>query len=216
MQVQELRELDAEELSGRLKGARRELFELRFKLAVGQLDNPHQIKTVRREIARMLTIVHERLLDEEVDEAYAGAEPVATLPVAEVTAETTEEAEAATPVEATAEAEVDDDTPEEVEAPATEDAEVEGAEGDQAEADEAEAEADEADEDGEDVPEVEGAEAQVEADSDAEEKDRAEPGERQRAVADESIVSPRGELGGAPPSVGAPPRVGDAKDGEAE
>ena len=40
MQVQELRELDAEELSGRLKGARRELYELRFKLAVGQLDNP--------------------------------------------------------------------------------------------------------------------------------------------------------------------------------
>lgn len=102
MQVQELRELDAEELSGRLKGARRELFELRFKLAVGQLDNPQQIKTVRREIARILTIVHERLLDEQVSEAYADVEPVATLPVEE----------------APAEAEDQEDTPEEVEAPA--------------------------------------------------------------------------------------------------
>ncbi|MGH7911328.1 MAG: 50S ribosomal protein L29, partial [Candidatus Dormibacteraceae bacterium] len=169
MQVQELRELDAEELSGRLKGARRELFELRFKLAVGQLDNPHQIKTVRREIARMLTIVHERLLDEEVDEAYAEAEPVATLPVVEVAAETTEAAEEATPVEATAAAEVDDDTPEEVEASAPAEAEAQLAEDGEAEADQ------------------------------AEENDRAEPGERQRAVADESVVSPGGELGGAPP-----------------
>lgn len=102
MQVQELRELDAEELSGRLKGARRELFELRFKLAVGQLDNPQQIKTVRREIARILTIVHERLLDEQVNEAYADAEPVATLPVQEAPAEAPEQ----------------EDTPEDVEAPA--------------------------------------------------------------------------------------------------
>lgn len=107
MQVQELRELDAEELSGRLKGARRELFELRFKLAVGQLDNPQQIKTVRREIARILTIVHERLLDEQVNEAYADAEPVATLPVEEAPVE-----------EAPTEAENQEDTPEEVEAPA--------------------------------------------------------------------------------------------------
>ncbi len=107
MQVQELRELDAEELSGRLKGARRELFELRFKLAVGQLDNPQQIKIVRHEIARILTIVHERLLDQQVDEAYADAEPVATLPVVEAPAE-----------EAASEPEAQADTPDEVEAPA--------------------------------------------------------------------------------------------------
>lgn len=123
MQVQELRELDAEELSGRLKGARRELFELRFKLAVGQLDNPQQIKTVRREIARILTIVHERLLDEEVNEIYAGVEPVATLPPVE---------------EAPAEAEDQEDTPEEVEAPADAEDESETGVEDEAEAEDEE------------------------------------------------------------------------------
>ena len=76
MKAEELRELDPEELSGRLKGARRELFELRFKLAVGQLDNPRQIRKVRGEIARILTVVHERRLDEEVQQVYAGAEAI--------------------------------------------------------------------------------------------------------------------------------------------
>ena len=126
MQVQELRELDAEELSGRLKGARRELFELRFKLAVGQLDNPQQIKTVRREIARILTIVHERLLDEEVNEVYANVEPVATLPVEEA------------PAEAPAEAEDQEDTPDEVEAPAEAEDESETEVEDEAEAEDEE------------------------------------------------------------------------------
>jgi large subunit ribosomal protein L29 len=76
VKAEELRELDPEELSGRLKGARRELFELRFKLAVGQLDNPRQIRRVRGEIARILTVVHERRLDEEVQQVYAGAEAI--------------------------------------------------------------------------------------------------------------------------------------------
>jgi large subunit ribosomal protein L29 len=72
--AEELRELDAEELSGRLKGARRELFELRFKMAVGQLENPQHIRRVRKDIARILTVVHERLLDAEVQAAYGSAE----------------------------------------------------------------------------------------------------------------------------------------------
>lgn len=76
MKVEELRELDAEELSGRLKGARRELYELRFKMAVGQLDNPRQIGVVRKDIARILTIVHERRLDDEVAQAYGSAQPI--------------------------------------------------------------------------------------------------------------------------------------------
>jgi large subunit ribosomal protein L29 len=137
MQVQELRELDAEELSGRLKGARRELFELRFKLAVGQLDNPQQIKVVRREIARILTIVHERLLDEQVDEVYAGVAPVATLPVPE-----------APPAAAEAQA----DTPDEVEAPAEDEDESETEvedESDDGESDDGEYEEEEDDDDAE-------------------------------------------------------------------
>lgn len=133
MQVEELRELDAEELSGRLKGARRELFELRFKLAVGQLDNPQQIKTVRREIARILTIVHERLLDEQVNEAYAQVEPVATLPVEEAPAEVEDQADTPEGVE---ESESGDE--------AGDDLEEAGDEGDEPEED------DEDDEDGED------------------------------------------------------------------
>jgi large subunit ribosomal protein L29 len=63
MKTEELRELDAEELGGRLKGARRELYELRFKLAVGQLDNHREIRKARKEIARILTVVHQRRLE---------------------------------------------------------------------------------------------------------------------------------------------------------
>jgi large subunit ribosomal protein L29 len=97
VKAEELRELDPEELSGRLKGARRELFELRFKLAVGQLDNPRQIRKVRGEIARILTVVHERRLDEEVQQVYAGAEaimPPAPEAPPEADSETPEEVEA--------------------------------------------------------------------------------------------------------------------------
>jgi large subunit ribosomal protein L29 len=63
MKTEELRELDAEELGGRLKGARRELYELRFKLAVGQQDNHREIRKARKEIARILTVVHQRRLE---------------------------------------------------------------------------------------------------------------------------------------------------------
>src|SRR2546428_10259067 len=78
MKVDELRTLDADELEGKLKAARRELYELRFKLAVGQLDNPRQIRQVRKDIAQILTIVHQRRWEgwEEVEteaEADVGA-----------------------------------------------------------------------------------------------------------------------------------------------
>ncbi len=148
MQVQELRELDAEELSGRLKGARRELFELRFKLAVGQLDNPQQIKVVRREIARILTIVHERLLDEQVDEAYAAVAPVATLPVPEAPADevpAVAEAQADTPDGVETPADVEDGSETEIEDEADADADADDAE-------EEEEEEDAAGEDGEEPP----------------------------------------------------------------
>jgi large subunit ribosomal protein L29 len=52
----ELRELDEEELLGRLVDSRKELFNLRFQLATGRLDNISRITVVRREIARLLTI----------------------------------------------------------------------------------------------------------------------------------------------------------------
>src|SRR4030081_2461716 len=79
MKAEELRALDAEELGGRLKGARRELYELRFKLAVGQQDNHGEIRKARKEIAQILTVVHQRRLGavEGEPEEQARAEPVA-------------------------------------------------------------------------------------------------------------------------------------------
>jgi large subunit ribosomal protein L29 len=52
--------LDGDELTARLGDSRRELFNLRFQLATGQLDNPSRIGQVRREVARMLTVLRAR------------------------------------------------------------------------------------------------------------------------------------------------------------
>ena len=52
--------LDGDELTARLGDSRRELFNLRFQLATGQLDNPARIGQVRREVARMLTVLRTR------------------------------------------------------------------------------------------------------------------------------------------------------------
>jgi large subunit ribosomal protein L29 len=56
----ELRELDSDELAERLAGARKELFNLRFQLATGRLDNISRIGIVRKEIARIITLEAER------------------------------------------------------------------------------------------------------------------------------------------------------------
>jgi len=58
----ELRALDAEDLESKLKDAKVELFNLRFQNATGQLDNSARLKTVRREIARIYTVIREREL----------------------------------------------------------------------------------------------------------------------------------------------------------
>ena len=60
MRVDELRVLEADELGVRMRTARRELYELRFKHAVGQLENSSQIKKVRHDIARIMTVLRER------------------------------------------------------------------------------------------------------------------------------------------------------------
>jgi large subunit ribosomal protein L29 len=79
VKVAELRVLHEEELDGRLKAARRELYELRFKDAVGQLENKSQIANVRHDIARILTVLNERVLGiSGIEEAPAvGEAPVA-------------------------------------------------------------------------------------------------------------------------------------------
>ena len=74
--VLELRELDDEELENRLAEYRRELLNLRFQLATGQLDNNARIPQVRRDVARVLTVLRERDIDVvEADLAAAERAP---------------------------------------------------------------------------------------------------------------------------------------------
>jgi large subunit ribosomal protein L29 len=58
----ELRELTSEELVLRLKESKEELFNLRFQMATGQLDNNRRLRTVRSDIARIYTVMREREL----------------------------------------------------------------------------------------------------------------------------------------------------------
>jgi len=60
LKARQLRELSDEELSLRLRDTRKELFNLRFQHATGQLDNPHKLALTRREIARLLTLQQAR------------------------------------------------------------------------------------------------------------------------------------------------------------
>ncbi|QUH05187.1 50S ribosomal protein L29 [Saccharopolyspora erythraea] len=58
----ELRELADEELVQKLKESKEELFNLRFQMATGQLENNRRLRVVRRDIARIYTIMREREL----------------------------------------------------------------------------------------------------------------------------------------------------------
>ena len=60
MKVAEVRELGVEELERRVAETRRELFNLRFQHATGQLENTGQLKEVRRNIARLLTVLTQK------------------------------------------------------------------------------------------------------------------------------------------------------------
>lgn len=66
--VRELRDLGDTDLVERLDSSKEELFNLRFQLATGQLDNPMRIGEVRHEIARILTILRERELEQQAQE----------------------------------------------------------------------------------------------------------------------------------------------------
>jgi large subunit ribosomal protein L29 len=70
----ELRDQTDEQLLDRAESAKEELFNLRFQLATGQLDNPSRIKKVRHEIARIATVMREREIEMELDAALAVAE----------------------------------------------------------------------------------------------------------------------------------------------
>ena len=60
MRARQLRDLTDDELGEKLAETRQELFNLRFQSATGALDNPARLRLAKREIARLLTIRHER------------------------------------------------------------------------------------------------------------------------------------------------------------
>jgi large subunit ribosomal protein L29 len=59
-QTTELRDMSDTELLEHIKTARRELFGLRFQHATGELDNTASLRAAKKEIARVLTVAHER------------------------------------------------------------------------------------------------------------------------------------------------------------
>ena len=73
-EADKLRDTSEDELDTKLAEAKEELFNLRFQLVTGQLDNPMQIKVVRKQVARILTLMRERELEELEAQATAGAE----------------------------------------------------------------------------------------------------------------------------------------------
>lgn len=66
MQAYEIRQLSTEEIQQRLEDAREELFNLRLQWNSGQLRDNNRLTQVKRDMARMLTILHERELEGEM------------------------------------------------------------------------------------------------------------------------------------------------------
>lgn len=73
MRASELRELSTEELRAKEEELRRELFNLRFQLASQQIESPMGIRAVRKDIARVVTIIRERELEGQRDRAVRGS-----------------------------------------------------------------------------------------------------------------------------------------------
>ncbi len=64
MKASKLRDMTSQELNNKLGDLKNELFNLRFQLATGQLENPMRIKSVKKDIARIKTILREREIKE--------------------------------------------------------------------------------------------------------------------------------------------------------
>ena len=63
MKAKEIREMTNQELDAKLDELKEELFNLRFQVATGQIENPMRLKQVRKDIARVKTILRERELN---------------------------------------------------------------------------------------------------------------------------------------------------------
>ena len=64
MKINELREMSTEELTEKLASSKQELFQLRFQNAINQLENPQKSGEVKKTVARIKTIIHERELED--------------------------------------------------------------------------------------------------------------------------------------------------------
>lgn len=60
MKANKIKEMTSQELNDKIVELKNELFNLRFQLATGQLDNPMQIKAIKKDIARAKTILRDR------------------------------------------------------------------------------------------------------------------------------------------------------------
>ncbi len=60
MNVSEIRELETTEIESKVRELKQDLCALRFQHATGQLENPNELKKIRKTIARMLTVLDER------------------------------------------------------------------------------------------------------------------------------------------------------------
>lgn len=60
MKATELRAMTVEQLNEKLAELKKELFNLRFQHAVNQLENPHKLEEVKRDIARVMTVLNEK------------------------------------------------------------------------------------------------------------------------------------------------------------
>lgn len=65
MKAKNLRDLTQEELDRKITELKEELFNLRFQLATGQLENPMRLREVRKTIARTHTVLRERQIEEK-------------------------------------------------------------------------------------------------------------------------------------------------------
>ena len=67
MKTSELREMTSAELDKKLQDLKEELFNLRFQLAINQLDNPMRISAVKKDIARVQTVIRQNELSEQAE-----------------------------------------------------------------------------------------------------------------------------------------------------
>ena len=60
MKIADIKNMTVEELNAKLVELKKELFNLRFQHAINQLENPHKLEEVKRDIARVMTVLNEK------------------------------------------------------------------------------------------------------------------------------------------------------------